>query len=131
MARNSMPQQVDMASPSMSSEVISSTAMTSSSPSLEANVEPHERVADVLRRPGAYGLRTFDQAAAFFTGFDAALEWKLLDGFREWLAAVAGAGANLTGAAWALRLQPEKAWWLWPPERSGGAESPPKCAPSQ
>jgi len=89
---------------------------------LEANVEPHERVADVLRRPGAYGLRTFDQAAAFFTGFDAALEWKLLDGFREWLAAETGSGANLTWPALALRLQPERVEWLAPSDPSVVAE---------
>jgi hypothetical protein len=40
-------------------------------------------------------------------GFDAALEWTLLDGFREWLVVKAGFGGNLTWSALMLKMTPE------------------------
>jgi hypothetical protein len=54
------------------------------------------RLADVMLRPGMYGIRTFEQALAFFNGFDAATESAALDGFREWLARHGGDGPNLS-----------------------------------
>jgi hypothetical protein len=58
-------------------------------------VDPRDRLADAFRRPGAYGLRTFEQAVAFLVGFDAALDFELLKGFPEWLAEELGAAENL------------------------------------
>ncbi|WP_152603734.1 hypothetical protein [Amycolatopsis rifamycinica] len=56
------------------------------------------RIADVMRRPGAYEIRTLEQAIAFFGGFDAATGFDLLRGFREWLSRHGGDGPNLTWA---------------------------------
>lgn len=67
-------------------------------------MDSRSRIADVLRRPGAYGLRTFEQAAAFMTGFDAATEWEMLKGFQEWLALEVGEGENLAWPILASRL---------------------------
>lgn len=67
-------------------------------------MEPRDRIADVLRRPGAYGLRTFEQAAAFVMGFDAALDWEFLQGFQEWLAREVGEGENIAWPALVPRL---------------------------
>jgi len=67
-------------------------------------MDPRSRIADVLRRPGAYGLRTFEQAAAFMTGFDAATEWEMLRGFQEWLAREVGEGENLAWPVLVSRL---------------------------
>lgn len=58
-------------------------------------MELHARLADVRRRPGAYGLSTLGEMVAFLTGVDAATDWRFLEGFREWLAAKSGLGANL------------------------------------
>jgi hypothetical protein len=58
-------------------------------------MELRKRLADVRRHPRAYGLNTLGEVVAFFTGVDAATEWQFLEGFREWLAAKSGLGANL------------------------------------
>jgi len=58
-------------------------------------MELHERLADVRRRPRVYGLSTLGEVVAFLTGVDAATEWRFLEGFREFLAAESGLGANL------------------------------------
>ncbi|MEU5266891.1 hypothetical protein [Amycolatopsis sp. NPDC021455] len=55
-----------------------------------------DRAADVMRRPGAYGIGNLEQALAFFDGFDTATEFAFLNGFREWLARNGGDGPNLT-----------------------------------
>jgi hypothetical protein len=67
-------------------------------------MEWQDRLADVLRRPGAYGLRTLEQAVAFIGGFDAGLEWAPLAGFREWLVGKTGEGANLAWPALIKRV---------------------------
>ncbi|MFV2104849.1 hypothetical protein [Micromonospora sp. LOL_024] len=58
-------------------------------------MELRERLADVRRRPHAYGLSTFGEVVAFVMGVDAATDWQFLEGFREWLAVKSGLGANL------------------------------------
>ncbi|WP_181785251.1 hypothetical protein [Streptomyces phytophilus] len=58
-------------------------------------MELHERLADVRRRPRAYGVSTLGEMVAFLTGIDAATDWRFLEGFREWLATKSGLGANL------------------------------------
>lgn len=55
----------------------------------------HERIADVMNRPGVYGIYKLDQAIYFFEGFDAAMEFAFLPGFSEWLARNGGTGANI------------------------------------
>lgn len=54
-----------------------------------------ERLADVRRRPRAYGLGTLGEVVAFLTGVDAATDWRFLEGFREWLAVRSDLGVNL------------------------------------
>ncbi|WP_116025855.1 hypothetical protein [Thermomonospora umbrina] len=50
-------------------------------------------------------MRTFDQAVSFFMGFDAAMEWRFLDGFRDHLARQVGeSGGSLAWPALASRL---------------------------
>lgn len=58
-------------------------------------MELNERLADVRRRPRAYGLATLGETVAFLTGIDAATDWRFLNGFREWLAVKSEMGANL------------------------------------
>jgi hypothetical protein len=74
-------------------------------------VETADRVADVMRRPEVYGIRTLEQATAFFTGFDAATEFTVLEGFREWLSRNGGDGPNLT---WAVQVSRLVGRWLGP-----------------
>ena len=58
---------------------------------------------------------TYESAAAFVLGYDAACEWGVLMGFREWLVLRIGSGNNLTWPALVLDIAfPE-------------AEDPQKC----
>ncbi|WP_290062883.1 hypothetical protein [Amycolatopsis solani] len=68
-----------------------------------------DRIADVMRRPGAYEIRNLEQAIAFFAGFDAATGFVFLDGFREWLSRNGGAGPNLTWAYQVSRVVASRA----------------------
>ncbi|SMD25207.1 hypothetical protein [Lentzea albidocapillata] len=55
-------------------------------------------------RPRMLGLDgSFVAAAAFVNGCDAGNSWRLLDGFREWLATGLGDGANLSWQALVVR----------------------------
>lgn len=63
-----------------------------------------ERLADVRRRPHAYGLTTFGEVAAFVTGMDAATEWQFPDGFRQFLAARSRLGPNLAWQVLVIRM---------------------------
>ncbi|MEU9925221.1 hypothetical protein AB0H51_28740 [Streptomyces griseoluteus] len=71
-------------------------------------MDVHSRFTDALRRPGAYGIRTFEQATAFMTGFDAATEWNFLRGFQEWLAQEVDNGENLAWPVLASRLPQDR-----------------------
>lgn len=56
------------------------------------------------RRPGMLGLDgSYVAASAFIAGCDAGNAWRLLDGFKEWLASELGEGRNLTWQALVLR----------------------------
>ncbi|MFD2473831.1 hypothetical protein [Amycolatopsis silviterrae] len=55
----------------------------------------NERMADVMNRPGVYGIYTLEQALSFFGGFDAAAELAYFRGFGAWLARNGGPGANI------------------------------------
>ncbi|MEX2971892.1 hypothetical protein [Streptomyces sp. C184] len=73
-----------------------------------------ERLADVRRRPRAYGLTTFGEVAAFVTGMDAATEWKFLDGFRLFLAAKSNVGPSLAWQVLVIRMAyPAEADEFW------------------
>ncbi|WP_435061415.1 hypothetical protein [Amycolatopsis thermoflava] len=54
------------------------------------------RLADVMRRPGMYGIATVEHAMMFVGGFDAATEFTFLEGFGKWLAAKGAGGENQT-----------------------------------
>ncbi|MFE3172442.1 hypothetical protein ACFXPA_14430 [Amycolatopsis sp. NPDC059090] len=62
----------------------------------------HERMADVLNRPGVYGIYRLEQALAFFGGFNAAAELGYFRGFEAWLARNGGPGPNL---AWPYQAE--------------------------
>ncbi|MET9260248.1 hypothetical protein [Amycolatopsis sp. NPDC004079] len=55
----------------------------------------HERMADVMNRPGVYGIYRLEPALAFFGGFSAAAELGYFCGFEAWLARNGGIGANI------------------------------------
>ncbi|MFI6367974.1 hypothetical protein ACIBG0_35130 [Nocardia sp. NPDC050630] len=59
-------------------------------------MEFSDRLRDVRRRPGNYGLDgSYREFVAFVNGADAVTDWTLLDGFRAWLAQKLGQGSNL------------------------------------
>ena len=66
--------------------------------------EKVDRLADVLRRPTSYCISSFEEAAAFLDGFDAAREFEPLMGLREWLAAELGENDSLVWPVLARRL---------------------------
>ncbi|WBB63351.1 hypothetical protein O7599_12825 [Streptomyces sp. WMMC500] len=77
-------------------------------------MELRERLADVRRRPRAYGLSTLGEVVAFLTGVDAATDWRFLEGFREWLAAKSNLGANLALPVLLVRIAyPDKGTDFW------------------
>lgn len=67
----------------------------------------NERMADVLNRPGVYGIRTLEQALSFFTGFDAAAEMAYFRGFGNGWPATEARGRTSRGRTrrrrWSLR----------------------------
>ncbi|NIH81299.1 hypothetical protein [Amycolatopsis viridis] len=62
------------------------------------------RLADVMRRPGMYGIATLEQAIMFVGGFDAATEFTFLEGFGNWLAAKGAGGENQTWMSLVVRI---------------------------
>ncbi|WP_406628866.1 hypothetical protein [Amycolatopsis sp. WGS_07] len=64
----------------------------------------NERMADVMNRPGVYGIYTLEQALSFFTGFDAAAELAYFRGFEEWLARNGGPGPNIAWPSQAAQV---------------------------
>ncbi|MEV6983250.1 hypothetical protein AB0M95_18610 [Sphaerisporangium sp. NPDC051017] len=68
------------------------------------DIDLRYRLRDARRRPTSYGLRTFDEAAAFLIGADMATGWTLLHGFNEWAAERLGSGANLAWPVLAAEL---------------------------
>ncbi|MFF3018216.1 hypothetical protein [Streptomyces sp. NPDC057939] len=79
-------------------------------------MEYRQLFADVMRRPGSYGLSgSFRETVAFINGCDAGNSWGLLIGFREWLALKVDAEANLAWPFLVLKIAKVTA-------RSSGAE---------
>ncbi|GII67508.1 hypothetical protein Skr01_75930 [Sphaerisporangium krabiense] len=68
------------------------------------DIDLQYRLRDARRRPTSYGMRTFDEAAAFLIGADMATDWTLLHGFQEWVAELWGSQRNLAWPLIAARL---------------------------
>lgn len=61
--------------------------------------------AEIHQRPGLYGLDgSYAQFCVFIDGVNAGNDWRLLDGFREWLITRLGAGNNLVWRSLVLHL---------------------------
>jgi hypothetical protein len=65
-------------------------------------LESNERFIDAMTRPAAYFIDDLKSAIGFVIGFDAALDWQFLLGFREWLAAETGEPESV---AWPVSVE--------------------------